>query len=190
MVLSRLPSVARPTSPPAAPEAWTLNKRRQLTDLFPGDHKRRPLRREAPDLHKSDKAAVTILVVDDEEVVTNILGYILTCHGYEVYLARDGRQGVNMARQIRPDLILMDIAMPRLDGYAATEEIKQDSELTDTPVIYITGRPEDEDDGRPLTTGGAAFVRKPFTQEQMLSIIEQVLGQKGRSRISGRKECQ
>lgn len=138
-------------------------------------------------MHKTDKTAATILVVDDEEVVTNILGYILTCHGYEVYLARDGRQGVNMARQIRPDLILMDIAMPRLDGYAATEEIKQDSELADVPVIYITGCPEDKDDGRTFATGGAVFIRKPFTQEQMLSIIELVLRQRRSAGSAGVK---
>lgn len=123
----------------------------------------------------NQNSMTTVLVVDDEEVITNLLGYILTSHGYDVYLARDGRHGLNLARQVRPDLILMDIGMPRLDGHSATEEIKRDPELSNTPVIYITGRNVDADKKRFTETGAAAFVRKPFTQEQILSVIKLVL---------------
>ena len=113
----------------------------------------------------------TILVADDEEVIVDLLLNILQRDGHQVHCARSGRQAVEMAMKIRPDLIIMDILMPDLDGYGATELIKQNSSLRDVPVIFLTGRSAEEDGGKAFATGATTFIRKPFKHQQIKDLV-------------------
>ena len=113
----------------------------------------------------------TILVADDEEVIVDLLLNILQRDGHQVHCARSGRQAVEMAMKIRPDLIIMDILMPDLDGYGATELIKQNSSLKDVPVIFLTGRSAEEDGGKAFATGATTFIRKPFKNQQIKDLV-------------------
>ncbi len=112
-----------------------------------------------------------ILVIDDEEVVTSMLRALLTNEGYEVHTAGGGREAVDLALKVKPKLIIMDILMPDLDGYQATELIKQNPTLKEIPVIFLTGRSPEEDAGRAYATGATTFLRKPFSDEQIRNLV-------------------
>jgi CheY-like chemotaxis protein len=117
------------------------------------------------------KKPATILVVDDEEVIVDLLLNILQREGYQMHCARSGRQAVEIAMKVSPDLIIMDILMPDLDGYGATELIKQNSSLKDVPVIFLTGRSAEEDGGKAFATGATTFIRKPFKNQQIKDLV-------------------
>jgi CheY-like chemotaxis protein len=121
-------------------------------------------------LETSSKAG-TILVIDDEEAVTGVIQAVLSREGYRVHLAHDGAEGVKLASQVQPDLIIMDITMPGMDGYEATERLKQDPKLTDVPIIFLTGKSASEDGGRAFAKGGVSYVRKPFTGQQLRDLV-------------------
>ncbi len=114
----------------------------------------------------------TILVVDDEEVIVDLLRSILEREGYRVHCGGSGREGVEIAMKVHPDLIIMDIVMPDLDGYGATELIKQNPSMQDVPVIFLTGRSAGEDGGKAFATGGTSFIRKPFKQRQIKDLVK------------------
>ncbi len=123
----------------------------------------------------SDNAGIPkgkILVVDDEQVMVELLCSILEREGYKVYSAHSGREGVEVAMKVRPDLIFMDILMPDLDGYEATELIKQNPTMKDIPVIFLTGRSAEEDGGKAFTTGATTFLRKPFKHQQIRDLVK------------------
>ena len=112
-----------------------------------------------------------ILVIDDDSTITGLINTILNKEGYNVCIANDGINGVQMAEEIKPDLILMDITMPGLDGYEATEKIKHNPILRDIPVIFLTGKSASEDAGKAFAKGGITFMRKPFSAQQLKDLI-------------------
>ncbi len=120
---------------------------------------------------KSVKKAPTILVIDDEDAITGLVSVILGKEGYTVYAAPNGVEGVAVAGQVCPDVILMDITMPDMDGYEATRLIKQTPRLSDCPVIFLSGKSPSEDGGRSFATGGLTFMRKPFTAQQLKDLV-------------------
>lgn len=104
----------------------------------------------------------TILVVDDETAVTGSIEAVLSKEGYQVHLAHNGTEGVNLASQVKPDLIIMDITMPGRDGYEATERLKQIPALKDVPIIFLTGKSASEDDGMAFAKGGTRLSASRF----------------------------
>lgn len=115
--------------------------------------------------------ARTVLVIDDEAVVTGSIRAILKSDGYEVHVAGGGRQGVALAEQINPDLIILDITMPDMDGYQTAERLKQIPALKAIPIIFLTGKTASEDGGMAFAKGGASFVRKPFSSRQLRDLV-------------------
>ncbi len=113
----------------------------------------------------------TILVIDDEPSVTGSIQAILSKEGYRVHVASEGRAGVDLAIGTRPDLIILDITMPGLDGYQTAELIKRTPELTRIPIIFLTGKSADEDGGLAFAKGGVTFVRKPFSGKQLKDLV-------------------
>lgn len=113
----------------------------------------------------------TILVVDDEPAISGLIETILSKDGYDVAVASTGLEGISLAAKLRPDLILMDITMPDIDGYEATRQIKADPYLKDIPVIFLTGRSATEDGGRAFATGGLTYMRKPFNNQQLRDLV-------------------
>ncbi len=116
-----------------------------------------------------------VLVVDDERLVRELIKNILARDGYVVHAAEDGEQGVAMAGDLRPDVIIMDITMPGIDGYEATEQIRLNSDLAKTPVVFLTGTSAAEDGGSAFESGGASYCRKPLTARQIRQAVEAVL---------------
>jgi two-component system cell cycle response regulator DivK len=116
-----------------------------------------------------------ILVVEDQEDNRRIIRDLLASTGYEMIEALDGETGVRLAETERPDLILMDIQLPLLDGHEATRRIKDNPELRAIPVIVVTSYALSGDDVKAMEAGCDAYVAKPFSPRQLLSKIREFL---------------
>lgn len=116
-----------------------------------------------------------ILVVEDQEDNRRILRDLLTSAGYEMVEAVTGKEGVAMAQTHRPDLILMDIQLPEIDGYEATRRIKADPALQPIPIIAVTSYALSGDDATAYEAGCNGYVTKPFSPRQLLAKIRELL---------------
>jgi two-component system, cell cycle response regulator DivK len=114
-----------------------------------------------------------ILVVEDHEDNRRILRDLLTSAGYEVIQAENGKEAVAAAARERPDLILMDIQLPLLDGYEATRRIKADPDLRAIPIIVVTSYALSGDEGKARAAGCDAYVTKPYSPRALLAKIRQ-----------------
>ena len=116
-----------------------------------------------------------VLAVDDDPVIQRLLEVNLEMEGYEVRLASDGVEAVEVAREFLPDLILLDVMMPNKDGWEACADIKQDPNLADTPVIFLSARAQDADIERGTELGAAAYITKPFDPIDLLELIAELI---------------
>ncbi len=116
-----------------------------------------------------------ILVVEDQEDNRRIMRDLLTSAGYEVIEAVTGEEGVAAAETHRPDLILMDIQLPGLDGYEATRQIKANPDLEHIPIIVVTSYALSGDDVKAFEAGCNAYVSKPFSPRELLAKIHEFL---------------
>jgi two-component system cell cycle response regulator DivK len=116
-----------------------------------------------------------ILVVEDQEDNRQILRDLLTSADFEVIEAEDGEAGLAAAAAHRPDLILMDIQLPGLDGYEATRRLKADTALHTIPVIAVTSYASSSDVDKARAAGCDAFVSKPFSPRQLLAKVREYL---------------
>ena len=114
-----------------------------------------------------------ILVIEDTEDNRQIVRDLLTSVGYELIEAADGLAGVAIAERERPDLILMDIQLPGIDGYEATRRIRAIPELAGTPIIAVTSYALSGDEAKTRAAGCDAYVAKPFSPRQLLATIRQ-----------------
>ena len=116
-----------------------------------------------------------ILVVEDQEDNRRIFRDLLTSSGYEVIEAVNGIEGVSLAKNYRPDLILMDIQLPGIDGYEATRQIKANQDLKKIPIIVVTSYALSGDDLKAFDAGCDAYVAKPFSPRELLAKIREYL---------------
>jgi two-component system, cell cycle response regulator DivK len=117
-----------------------------------------------------------ILVVDDQEDNRRILRDLLTASGFEVIEGTTGEEGVTLAVDERPALILMDIQLPGIDGYEATRRIKATPELAATPLIVVTSYALSGDDAKAFAAGADGYVSKPFSPRALLAKVREFLG--------------
>jgi two-component system cell cycle response regulator DivK len=116
-----------------------------------------------------------ILIVEDQEDNRAILRDVLSTAGYELIEAVDGGEGVALAQKERPDLILMDIQLPVLDGYEATRRIKATQELKAIPIIAVTSYALSGDEAKARAAGCDGYVTKPFSPRQLLAKVREYL---------------
>ena len=116
-----------------------------------------------------------MLVAEDSMGMRALLRAQLREHGYEVVEAADGEHALSRARETRPDVILLDVEMPRLDGFATLHELKSDPDLQDVPVIFITGRTTAEEAVRGLQMGAQDYLRKPFEAAELAARVHAAL---------------
>ena len=116
-----------------------------------------------------------ILVIEDNEQNLYLVTFILEKHGYEVVQARDGRQGIELASQVNPALILLDIQLPVMDGYAVARELKANSALADVPIVAVTSYAMVGDREKGLTAGCTGYIEKPISPETFLDQVEEHL---------------
>jgi len=117
----------------------------------------------------------TILVVEDQADNRKILRDLLTSSGFEVIEAVNGLEGVRLAQSCNPDLILMDIQLPGIDGYEATRRIKADISLKDIPIIVVTSYALSGDEKKAFEAGCDAYVAKPYSPREMLGKVQEYL---------------
>ena len=119
--------------------------------------------------------AARILVIEDQEDNRRILRDLLTSVGFEVIEAVTGEEGVTLAESTRPDVIVMDIQLPGLDGYGATRQIKGNAALSAIPIISVTSYALSGDDVKAFEAGCDAYVTKPYSPRQLLAKIREYL---------------
>ena len=117
-----------------------------------------------------------ILVVEDQEDLRGMLRDLLTGSDYEVIEATDGVAGIAMAKSERPDLILMDIQMPVIDGYEATRQIRADPAIDGIPIIAVSSFAMKGDEQKARSAGCDHYVTKPYSPMQLLKVIRGILG--------------
>lgn len=115
-----------------------------------------------------------ILVVDDEQDLLEIISYNLKKEGYNVIVAENGRAGLELAKEHKPDLILLDIMMPVLDGIQVCKMIKEDIHLKKIPVVFLTARAEEEMEVKGLDSGADDFLPKPISNKKLISRVRTV----------------
>ncbi|GLI53486.1 response regulator [Thermodesulfovibrio yellowstonii] len=120
-----------------------------------------------------------ILICEDNEKNRKLMKDLLEYHGYEVYLAENGKEGIEMAKRVKPDLILMDMQMPVLDGFEAIKKIRQDKEIKHIKIISVTSFAMPTDKERVLQAGADYYIAKPIDTRALPEIIKKVIeGQK------------
>jgi len=126
---------------------------------------------------KVDKKTKTgkILVIDDEAEITEIIETFLKDAGYQVLVENSSVMGIERTKSFKPDLILLDIMMPFMDGYEVCDELKKNKETENIPVIFLTGKDARSDEGKSFKVGGDMFIKKPFNCERLLEIVRIVL---------------
>jgi two-component system alkaline phosphatase synthesis response regulator PhoP len=118
-----------------------------------------------------------ILVVDDEIYIVHILDFSLGMEGYEVVTALDGEQALEKLKTEKPDLIVLDIMMPKLDGYEVCKAIKSDPETRQIPVILLSAKGRNVDQKMGFDVGADDYITKPFSPRKLVERINQLLGQ-------------
>src|SRR5207247_7692507 len=118
----------------------------------------------------------TVLIADDNEDNGDILRTSLWKRGYEIRIARDGSTALTAVRQQRPDVILLDVMMPGMDGMQVLDHLKLDPKTASIPVVMVTARTQDEDVLAGYQSGAEYYITKPFTLRQVLYAIGLVLG--------------
>jgi len=117
-----------------------------------------------------------VLVVDDQVYILHILDFSLGAEGFDVITATDGEQALSRARAERPDLIVMDIMMPRLDGYETCRRLKSDPATKNIPVLLLTARGREEDRKRGMEAGADDYMTKPFSPNKLITRVSEMLG--------------
>lgn len=123
----------------------------------------------------------TILLVDDERDIVEFLQYNLEKEGYKVFTAYDGLEGVEMAQKVSPDLILMDVMMPRMDGIEACQTIRQELQLDSPLIAFLTSRAEDYSQVAGFEAGADDYITKPIRPRLLISKVEALLRRAGRA---------
>ena len=121
--------------------------------------------------------AKKILIVEDNEVNRVLMRDLLAYHGYEIIEAADGAEGIQKAKKVRPDLILMDIQMPIMDGIQAITHLKADPETRDLKIVGITSFAMKGDRERILQAGCDEYVAKPINTRELPKLVKRLLGE-------------
>ncbi len=120
-----------------------------------------------------------ILVVDDEPELVKAIEVRLRASGYQVEVAYDGEEGVKKAREFKPDLIILDIVMPKMSGYEVCKVLKSNEETRHIPILILTASQQRELEKKCLALGAKVALMKPFETEELLLLVKQLLKNQG-----------
>ncbi len=119
-----------------------------------------------------------ILIVDDEIDVLEFIAYNLEREGFRTFIAKDGLEAIRIAKQEKPDLILLDVMMPNLDGFAAAEHFRNLRDLKNTLIVFLTARNDEESELKGFTVGADDYITKPIKPKLLVSRIKALLRRK------------
>src|SRR5215468_7739537 len=126
-------------------------------------------------VHRENPKGKRILIVEDDRLSMTLLSDFLNAHGYRVLKTSEGSEAINLARDERPDLILMDIRLPGINGFDVTRLLKQDNQIKAIPVLAVTAFATPEDETEALKSGCAAYITKPVNVDELLRAVESFL---------------
>jgi two-component system alkaline phosphatase synthesis response regulator PhoP len=129
-----------------------------------------------------------ILLVDDEKDILEFVSYNLNKEGYEVLTANNGRDGIELARKFVPQLILLDVMMPEIDGMETCEELRKIRELDNTIIVFLTARGEDYSQIAGFDAGGDDYIVKPIKPKVLISRIKALIRRRDRTNNSAEKQ--
>ncbi len=118
-----------------------------------------------------------ILVVDDEVDLVETIRFSLELEGFEILVAYNGEEALNQARKEKPDLILLDLMLPKLDGYKVCRLLKFDERYKHIPILMLTAKSQDKDKTIGLETGANEYITKPFDMDDLMKKVKHYLGQ-------------
>jgi DNA-binding response OmpR family regulator len=116
-----------------------------------------------------------ILIVDDEPNIVMTLEYTFKKSNYEVFIARDGQEALDILKTNFPDVIILDVMMPMVDGFATLEQIRKDANLQHTKVLFLSAKNKESDIEKGLALGADAYMTKPFSIKKVVEKVEELL---------------
>lgn len=120
-------------------------------------------------------SAAKILIVDDDPNILLSLDYLMRKHGFQVFVARNGQEALDLIHSELPQLVLLDIMMPDVDGYAICQEIKSTPKYAEIKVVFLSAKSKESDIQKGLDLGAEAYFTKPFSSKQLLSKVLAIL---------------
>jgi DNA-binding response OmpR family regulator len=117
-----------------------------------------------------------VLVVDDDPVIVRLLEVNLGLEGYEVETATRGEQALERASETNPDLLILDVMMPGLDGWDTCRRLREQPRFADTPVVFLSARSPEDDRSTDLDLGPVAYLTKPFDPIRLMELVRRMLG--------------
>ena len=124
------------------------------------------------------ETTATVLVAEDDEDIRALVVYRLERSGYEVVQARDGEEALRLAAEREPDLAILDVMMPKLDGYEVTRRLRREPATSRLPVILLTARSQEADVSQGFAAGADDYIRKPFSPDELRARVQAILGRR------------
>jgi CheY-like chemotaxis protein len=120
-----------------------------------------------------------ILVAEDERDIRELINFTLMFAGHTLSLASNGEEALQLAQKLRPDLIMMDVRMPKMSGYEACREMKKIDSIKDVPVVFLTAKGQDDEVEKGKEVGALAYILKPFAPDDLAKRITEILQEIG-----------
>ena len=117
-----------------------------------------------------------VLIADDEVNIVISLEFLMKREGFDVFVAKDGEEAVDKIRSERPDLVLLDVMMPKKTGFEVCQEIRADAELAATKILMLTAKGRDTEMAKGLALGADSYMTKPFSTKELVSEVKKLLG--------------
>lgn len=118
----------------------------------------------------------TILVAEDERDIRELIAFTLQYHGFEVISAENGEQALQLAAEAKPDLLLLDVRMPRLTGYEVCQKVKERDDLRHIPVVFLSAKGQESEIVQGRQVGAVDYILKPFSPQELAERLKAVLG--------------
>lgn len=116
-----------------------------------------------------------ILIVDDEPNIVMSLEYTFKKNNFEVFIARDGQEALETLERQHPDLIILDVMMPMVDGFSTLEQIKKNPELENCKVVFLSAKNKEQDIKKGLSLGANLYITKPFSLKKLVEQVQELL---------------
>ncbi|MAE13679.1 two-component system response regulator [Candidatus Woesearchaeota archaeon] len=116
----------------------------------------------------------TVLIVEDDARIAEAEQLILK-DMYSVTLARDGEEGLNQIKELKPDIVVLDVMMPKMNGFEVCKHVREDPDLAATKIIMVTSKTADRDEADGMKLGADDYIMKPFEADELLHVVKQVL---------------
>ncbi len=124
--------------------------------------------------------AYKILVVDDEPTIVRLMEFILARQGHEMLVAVNGEEALEKIQLHKPDLVLLDIMMPRIDGYEVARRIRANEETAGLPIIMLSAKAQEADIRKGMEVGVNEYITKPFSPDQLVHVVSDYLSRRGK----------